>query len=68
MSIYEQYLYHMRKFMSDYHLSFAEIEGMELDLLLDLEVIDSKVEAAFERQRRATRGGKREFAYIDEIL
>lgn len=54
--------------MSDYHLSFAEIEGMELDLLLDLEVVGSKVEAAFEAKRRATRGWKREFAYIDEIL
>jgi len=54
--------------MSDYHLSFAEIEGMELGLLLDLEVIDSKVENAFEKQRRATRGGKRQFAYIDQIL
>ena len=68
MSIYEQYLYHARKFMSDYHLSFAEIEGTELDLLLDLELIDSRISAAFEKQRRATRGGKREFAYIDQIL
>lgn len=68
MSIYEQYLYHARKFMSDYHLPFSEIEGMELDLLLSLEVVDSKVEAEFEKQRRATRGWKREFAYIDEIL
>ena len=68
MSPYEQYLYHMRKFMSDYHLSFGEIESMTLDLLLNLEVIDSKVEAAFEKQRRATHGWKREYAYIDQIL
>ena len=54
--------------MSDYHLAFGEIESMELDLLLSLEVIDSKVTAAFEKQRRVTRGWQREFAYIDEIL
>ena len=54
--------------MSDYHLSFAEIEGMELDFLLSLELIDSKVDAAFEKQCRATHGWQRQFAYIDEIL
>lgn len=47
----EQCLYHYRKFMSDYHLSFSEIERMPLDILLDMEVVDSKVEAAFEEKR-----------------
>ena len=37
--------------MSEYHLSFAEIESMPLGILLDLEVVDSKVEAAFEAKR-----------------
>ena len=37
--------------MSNYHLSFAAIEEMPLDILLDLEVVDSKVEAAFEAKR-----------------
>ena len=43
----EQYLYHCRKWMSEYHLSFVEIEDTPLEILLDLEVVDSKVEAAF---------------------
>ena len=61
-------MYHARKWLSDYHLSFAEIEAMELDFLLDLEVIDSKVEFAFEQQRRATKGWQKEKVFIDQIL
>ena len=37
--------------MSEYHLSFKAIEEMPLDVLLDLEVVDSKVEAAFSAKR-----------------
>lgn len=75
MSVYEQYLYHCRRFMSDYHLSFAEIERMPLDLLLDFEVVDSKVEAAFNlsREGKKTKTGKHipfsgEGKYIDQIM
>ena len=51
--------------MSDYHLSFAEIEEMPLAILLDLEVVDSKVEAAF----AAKRGKKNKpEVFIDQIL
>ncbi len=52
--------------MSDYHLSFSEIENMPLEILLDIEIVDSKVEAAFEQQRNPKRGKKEVF--IDQIL
>lgn len=59
----EQYLYHCRKWMSDYHLSFAEIEETPLDILLDMEVVDSKIEAAFADNRH-----KKKEVPIDFIL
>ena len=54
-------------------MSFSEIEEMPLDLLLDIEVVESKVEAAFEAKRQKTKGGKRKpFSYpkktIDQIM
>lgn len=63
LSAYEQYLYHCRKWMSDYHLSFEAIEKMPLEILLDLEVVDSKVEAAFADKR-----SKKKQVFIDQIL
>ena len=51
MSIYEHYINHVRTWTSKYHLSFSEIEKMPLDVLFDLEVVDSKIEAAFEDKR-----------------
>lgn len=71
LSLYEQYINHLRTWLSQYHLSFAEIEAMPLDVLFDLEVVDSKIEAAFEQQRG--KGGKRrpfsgEKKFIDQIL
>lgn len=65
MSLREQYLYHCRKFMSDFHLSFAEIENMPLEILLDIELVDSKVTAAFDNQRGNRRRDKK---FIDQIL
>lgn len=52
--------------MSDYHLSFEAIEKMPLDILLDLEIVDSKVEAAFAEQRNAKKSKKK--VYIDQLL
>lgn len=53
-------------------MSFAEIESTSLEFLLDLEIIDSKVEAAFEEKHRATSKFKKlyggEMVYIDQIL
>ena len=57
-------------------MSFAEIEEMPLEILLDLEVVESKVEAAFDSKhngKRKTKGGKRqpfsgERKYIDQIM
>ena len=66
MSLYEQYLYHCRHWMSEYHLSLEAIEKMPLEILLDLEIVDSKVEAAFAEQRDAKKGKKK--VYIDQIL
>ncbi|MBR6712124.1 MAG: hypothetical protein IKI76_03925 [Selenomonadaceae bacterium] len=62
--------------MSEYHMSFAEIEEMPLELLLDFEIVDSKVTAAFDSKRsgkRKTKGGKRqpfsgEKLFIDQIM
>ena len=65
-------MYHTRKFMSDYHLSFGEIENMSIDFLLDLELLDSKVEAAFEEKQRAKSGLNKLYngghVFIDQIL
>ena len=70
--------------MKDYNLSFEEIESMPLEILLDLEVVDSKIDAAFEEKsaREASRrkvGNKKSpspkhkpfsggVAYIDQIM
>ena len=51
--------------MSDFHLSFAEIESMPLEILLDIEVVDSKVAAAFDHQRGRKSTLK---VFIDDIL
>ena len=51
MSPYEQYISHLRTWLTKYHLKFAEIETMPLETLFDLEVVDSKIEAAFEERR-----------------
>jgi len=69
LSLYEQYLAHVRRWSSDYHFSFADIENMPLEILLDLELVDSKIEAAFEDKRSAGKS-KREkrHVFIDEIL
>lgn len=40
---------------SKYHLAFAEIETMPLELLLDLEVVDSKIEATFVKKRSSNK-------------
>ena len=46
-------------------MSFNEIEKMPLDILLDLELVDSKVEAAFEAKRKAK---DKKHVFIDQIL
>ena len=54
--------------MSDYHLSFSEIEKMPLATLLDIEVVDSKVEAAFDEKRNSKHGKNQNKVFIDQIL
>lgn len=68
MSLHEQYLYHCRKLMSDFHLSFIEIETLPLDFLLGLEIIDSKVEAAFRENRYESKKYPHARVFIDQIL
>lgn len=59
MSYYEQYINHLRTWTSQYHLSFAEIESMPLGILLDMEVVDSKIDAAFEDKREREQQNKK---------
>lgn len=59
MSYYEQYVNQLRTWTSKYHLSFAEIESMPLGLLFDMEVVDSKIDAAFEDKREREQQNKK---------
>lgn len=73
MSVWEQYINHVRAWTSKYHLSFEEIERMPLGVLFDLEVVDSKIEAAFEEKRGNSKGSKgKPFCHpkrtIDQIM
>lgn len=63
MSAYEQYVSHLRTWLSKYHLSFEEVEVMPLDVLFDLEVVDSKIEAAF-----SAKSTKKKVASMEQIL
>ena len=46
-------------------MSFAEIESMPLEILLDIELVDSKVTAAFDNRRGRKSTQK---VFIDQIL
>lgn len=49
-------------------MSFEEIEEMPLEILLDMEVVDSKVEAAFEEKRnKGQKKNKRKLRLEDFI-
>ena len=41
---------------------------MPLEILLDIEIVDSKVEAAFAEQRNSKCGKNQRQVFIDEIL
>lgn len=49
--------------MGDYHLTFAEIETMPLGVLFDLEVVGSKIDAAFEAKH-----ARKNKVFVDQIL
>ena len=53
LSPYENYIAHLRIWMSDYHLSFEEVERTPLNILFDLEIVNSKIMTAFERKNAA---------------
>lgn len=46
---------YLHTWTSKYHLAFSEIETMSLELLLDMEVVDSKIEAAFVKKRSSNK-------------
>lgn len=54
--------------MSDYHLSFEAIENMPLEILLDLEIVDSKIEAAFAEKRNSRHSKGKQKIFVDQIL
>lgn len=59
LSLYEQYLYYCRIWTTKYFLSLTEIENAALCFLLDMEILDSTIDAAF---------AKSEMKFIDDIL
>jgi len=58
--------------MADYHMSPNEIDNTDLELMLDLEVLDSKIDAAAEEQAEEQRHKKKsppkQQIFIDQIL
>lgn len=76
MTPYEQCLSFYRRWASDYHMTPAEIDESDLELLLDMEVLDSKIDAAFaeksKRQSKTKKGKHVPFsggtAFIDQIM
>lgn len=38
--------------MNDYHMTPAQIDDTDLELLLDLELLDSRIDAAFAEKRK----------------
>ena len=71
MTPYEQCISFYRKWATDYHMTPAEIDDTDLELLLDMEILDSKIDAEAETQR-GKKGKRRPFTgekkYIDQIL
>jgi len=45
-----------------------EIDETDLELLLDMEVLDSKIDAAFDEQRNKKKSPSKQQVYIDQIL
>lgn len=46
----------------------AEIDDTDLELLLDMEVLDSKIDAAFEEQRDKKKSPPKPQVFIDQIF
>ena len=62
---YEQCLSFYRRWVADYHMTPAEIDDTDLDFLLDMEVLDSRIDAAYSEQRDKKDKKK---VFIDQIL
>jgi len=66
---YEFCLAFYRRWLADYHMTIADIDNTDLELLLDMEVLDSKIDAASEQQRDKT-GNKKAVkeGFVDQFL
>ena len=54
--------------MADYHMTPNEIDNTDLDLMLDMEVLDSKIDAASEEQRMKKKSPPKQKVFIDQIF
>ena len=65
---YEQCLAFYRRWTSDYHMTIADIDNTDLELLLDMEVLDSKICAeAYQQSKKGNKKVAKE-VFIDQIL
>ena len=68
---YEQCLSFYRRWCADYHMTPNEIDDTDLDLLLDMEVLDSRIDAAF-AEKKPKNGKRKPFSNpkrtIDQIM
>ena len=65
---YEQCLAFYRRWMADYHMTPNEIDDTDLELLLDMEILDSKIDAATEEQRKQKKSPPKQKVFIDQIF
>lgn len=65
---YEQCLAFYRRWCADWHMTPNEIDETDLELLLDMEVLDSKIDAAFDEQRDKKKSPPKQQVFIDQIL
>lgn len=54
--------------MNDYKMTPAEIDDTDLDFMLDMEVLDSKIDAAAREQRDKKKSPPKQQVFIDQIL
>ena len=54
--------------MTDYHMTPNEIDDTDLDLMLDMEILDSKIDAATEEQRKQKKSPPKQKVFIDQIF
>ena len=69
MTPYENCLAFYRRWTADYHMTIADIDNTDLELLLDMEILDSKIDAAAEQQRHKNSNKKAvKEGFVDQFL